>query len=350
MGATVAAALKKIAVALLTNRKGLKIVGGIVLGIIIIIIMPIIALEGIFSGDMDLDTEKLQEMLKEHQQNATAVWEEVETTMTDDGYTTLRIKEAEVLFEFALFNRYGEENFADRLVGCFTAEQTDDELVSAVNAEFGTDIAVNEFSDIMMSIRANYIEWGDYSDPTTKNNLDLAKWAIYAYESGWGYVWGTFGDVLDEELFEYKKEQYPDKVGEKAEFIESHWLGGRTSDCNGLIKGYGWFDPESGKIIYASNGMPDIGANVMFENATEKGEIETIPDIPGLAVWHEGHIGIYVGNGEVIHAYNTERGVIKTPLGDNTWTHWAKIPYISYIDESEISEESETINESEVSQ
>ena len=141
-----------------------------------------------------------------------------------------------------------------------------------------------------------------------------------------------------------------DMVGEKAEFIESHWLGGRTSDCNGLIKGYGWFDPESGKIIYASNGMPDIGANVMFENATEKGEIETIPDIPGLAVWHEGHIGIYVGNGEVIHAYNTERGVIKTPLGDNTWTHWAKIPYISYIDESEISEESETINESEVSQ
>ena len=43
MSVTVAAALKKIAVSLLTNPKALKTIGGIVLGIIIIIIMPIIA-------------------------------------------------------------------------------------------------------------------------------------------------------------------------------------------------------------------------------------------------------------------------------------------------------------------
>ena len=36
----------------------------------------------------------------------------------------------------------------------------------------------------------------------------------------------------------------------------------------------------------------------MFANATVKGTIDTIPEIPGLAVWHEGHIGIYIGNGE----------------------------------------------------
>ena len=44
MSATVAAALKKIAVALLTDKKALKTIGGIVLGVLIIIIMPIVAM------------------------------------------------------------------------------------------------------------------------------------------------------------------------------------------------------------------------------------------------------------------------------------------------------------------
>ena len=48
--------------------------------------------------------------------------------------------------------------------------------------------------------------------------------------------------------------------------------------------------------------MPDIGANQMYYNAKESGPISTIPDIPGLAVWHEGHIGVYIGNGQVIEA------------------------------------------------
>ena len=56
MSVTVGAALKKIAVALLTNPKVIKTIGGIVLGIIIIIIMPIVAVVSIFNGGIDLDT------------------------------------------------------------------------------------------------------------------------------------------------------------------------------------------------------------------------------------------------------------------------------------------------------
>lgn len=178
-----------------------------------------------------------------------------------------------------------------------------------------------------------------YTDPTIKNSTDLVMWAEFAHAKGWGYVWGTYGDVLDKNLFEYKKTQYPDEVGGKAEYIESNWLGGRTADCVGLIKGYGWFEPTTNNIIYATNGMPDIGADDMYNNATEKGTIDTIPEIPGLAVWHEGHIGIYIGNGEVIRAANTNAGVIKTPIGDSGWTHWLKIPYITYAEETEESTE-----------
>ena len=50
MSATVATALKKIAVALLTDTKALKTIGGIVLGVLIIIIMPIVVLASLFNG------------------------------------------------------------------------------------------------------------------------------------------------------------------------------------------------------------------------------------------------------------------------------------------------------------
>ena len=83
---------------------------------------------------------------------------------------------------------------------------------------------------------------------------------------------------------------------------------------------------------YGANGMPDIGADTMYENASEKGTIDTIPEIPGLAVWHEGHIGIYIGGGQVIHASGTTAGVIQTPIDSSGWTHWLKIPYITYLD------------------
>lgn len=169
-----------------------------------------------------------------------------------------------------------------------------------------------------------------FTDPATKNATDLVAYAIHAWESGWGYVWGTYGNVLTDSLFDYKLEQYPDGVGNYEDFIEANWLGGRTTDCVGLIKGYGWLDPDTLTIGYATNGMPDYGANQMYRSASVSGTIDTIPEIPGLAVWCDGHIGVYIGNGEVIEAMGTKYGVVKTKLADRNWTHWLEIEYISY--------------------
>lgn len=82
--------------------------------------------------------------------------------------------------------------------------------------------------------------------------------------------------------------------------------------------------------------MPDLGANRMIDNAVEKGEIETIPEILGLAVWADGHIGVYIGNGWVIEAMGTVEGVCKTRLDDRPWTHWCKLPYIEYDDNAKL--------------
>ena len=68
----------------------------------------------------------------------------------------------------------------------------------------------------------------------------------------------------------------------------------------------------------------------MYHAATVSGTIDTIPETPGLAVWHDGHIGVYIGNGEVVEAMGTRYGVVKTKLEGARWTHWLKIPYISY--------------------
>ena len=174
------------------------------------------------------------------------------------------------------------------------------------------------------------IDVSAFVDPTTKNATDLVTYAINAYESGWGYVWGTFGSVLTEGLFQSKLEQYPDGVGNYEEFIRNNWVGKRTTDCCGLIKGYGWLDPETMSINYGTNGMPDLGANQMYYNASESGTIDTIPEIPGLAVWHDGHIGVYIGNGYVIEAMGTKYGVVKTQLEGRGWTHWLKVEYINY--------------------
>lgn len=343
MSATVAAALKKIAVYILTDKKALKTVLGIVLGIIIIIIiMPIVAIVSIFNGNIEIDTNRLQTMVVENlsaEEQAKLQFVEdtmygIETAMKDAGHTG-RIKEAQVLYVLALSDKANESEFISKLVGCFSAEQTDEQLIAAVNSAFGTQLTAEDFGNVMKNIRAMTIDTSDYTDPTTKNNLDLVKWAVLANESKWGYVYGTYGGVLDETLLTSKISQYPNEVGVYEDFIRQHWLGGRTADCVGLIKGYSWYDTETAQIQIGANGMPDISANAMFENASEKGTIDTIPEIPGLAVWHEGHIGIYIGNGEVVQAANTNAGVIRTPIGQSGWTHWLKIPYIQYINESE---------------
>lgn len=343
MSATVAAALKKIAVAVLTDKKLRRTVLGIVLGVIIIIIMPVAAVISLFNGDIEIDTDRLQTLVVENlSAEEKAKLQAVENTMyaienemKAAGFTAERTKEAQVLYVLALSDYAEQTDFVSKLAGCFTEDQTDEQLISAVNSAFGTELKTEDFTKVMTAIRAKAINTSGFTEPDTKNAHDLVEWAKQAHAKKWGYVWGTYGDVLTESMLDGKVSQYPDEVGGKEEYIRTHWLGGRTADCIGLIKGYGWLNTQTGAIEYGTNGMPDIGADTMFESATEKGTIDTLPEIPGLALWHSGHIGIYIGGGKVIHAANTHAGVIISDVSGSGFTHWLKIPYITYTENTE---------------
>lgn len=338
-----AAVIKKLIVMVLTNPKFRKAVFGIILGVIVIAIMPFLALYGIFSGEIKIDTNRLTEMVVENMteeerkemQHINDTMYGIENQMLAKGYSQEQVQQAQLLYMTTLDEESKKEHFIETLVGCFQTEQTDAELIQNVNRTFGLSINKDDFTQIMDGIRSVAIDTSDYYDKSMKNNLDLVKYAKHAKEAGWGYVWGTYGQILTDARLESLINQYPKDVGKYEDFIRKHWLGKRATDCGGLIKGYAWLNVETNQIEYGTNGMPVLRADGIYAEATEKGPINTIPEIPGLAVWKKGHIGVYIGNGKVIEAMSTKKGVVETNLSEGPWTHWLKVPHITYIETEE---------------
>lgn len=108
-------------------------------------------------------------------------------------------------------------------------------------------------------------------------------------------------------------------------------------DCVGLIKSYYWSgrsDGGTGSPNYGAKDFPDVNAGMMYSAAKVKGSISTLPETPGLILYCKTHphVGIYVGNGEVIECTLSRRGdgVVRTKLKDFTWEYWFECPYIAY--------------------
>lgn len=164
---------------------------------------------------------------------------------------------------------------------------------------------------------------------------------------GQPYWYGTCVYNCTTSLLRSKSRQYP-----------SHYTSSRMpkynkaiadkcvcADCVGLGKGFVWTNGGVGVIEaigtgrpisrkYASNGCPDRSANGMFTYAKSinknYGTIDTIPEIPGLAVRKDGHVGYYIGNGEVVEAYGFAKGIVITKLKNRPWTDWYEFPGIEY--------------------
>lgn len=144
------------------------------------------------------------------------------------------------------------------------------------------------------------------------------------------YWYGTYGNLASGKLWSVKSTQYKKYYTEarKQTAIKRGDYGKKVHDCSGLIKGYLMSNGPDMAPTYKS--IYDLSANGFKDRAVEKGAIGSIPEIPGLAVWRNNHIGIYIGNGEVIEAKGFDYGVVKSKLAGSTFTMWLKLPFIEY--------------------
>ena len=156
MSATIGAALKKIAVAILLDKKNWEQIICLLLAVFMLILFPTVALAAVISmKDADFTSPEVQAKvilsLTEEQVDELTLIEDtvnaLHTAMT--GRTPEQIKAAEVLYILALSEFAKEPGFVAKLVRCFADDQTDEELIAEVNAAFGTELDPEDFSAIM---------------------------------------------------------------------------------------------------------------------------------------------------------------------------------------------------------
>lgn len=184
-------------------------------------------------------------------------------------------------------------------------------------------------------------------------NVQLVEFVKMLCDNKVPYWYGTCDYKCTEDLLQRKAKQYP------AHYTSSRMEKYRKAisekkiccDCIGMIKGFFWANGGEGiedylkgkgdySTKYQSNNCPDTSANGAYEyyrkHAPKKywTDIDDMPDIPGIAVFMSGHVGLYIGNGEVIEARGFNYGVVKTKLKDRKWKTAAMLPedMIEYVD------------------
>ena len=162
-----------------------------------------------------------------------------------------------------------------------------------------------------------------------KTGQGLAEYAIA--QLGRPYWWGCFGQRADGALYAQKKKQYPGYYT-AADFQSQY--GQKVHDCVGLIKGYLWCDSADGEPKYC--GAQDVAVEGLYRKCKRKGSITTMPETPGVCVFmaNMGHVGVYIGNGEVVEAMGHAYGVVKTKVAGRGWAYWGMPEWIDYGSEN----------------
>ena len=191
---------------------------------------------------------------------------------------------------------------------------------------------------------------GEFSMLPTGKELAAYCEEMYAHKNHWCYWYGTYGNVCTLKKYKSKKAQYPDhyKSDRTSGYMKDIEMGRRCADCVGMIKAFFWTsgqydtDPK-----YKTNNCPDVSANGMLARCKKTGDIDTIPDIPGLVVWKSGHIGVYVGGGYVVEMNGFNNDCLRRKVSKGSWKEWGMLPdnMITYDDQPTPKPEPEPIGD-----
>ena len=155
-----------------------------------------------------------------------------------------------MLYVLVLSDKAHESNFISRLVGCFEEEQTDAQLVNAVNDTFGTKLIAEDFTKLMGNINQKIVE-------TARSQLGNVGgepyWSWYANECGYidrGIIPKFSGCVNGSQWFKDREQ----------------WQDGRYEPRPGDIIFFDWDDQGSSG---AQDGEADhVGIVERVENGT----------------------------------------------------------------------------------
>lgn len=311
MSATVAAALKKIAIYILGDEKKrgklFVLIGSIVVGFIGLMCLPVAVLSSM--GSMEVEPPEIDKSLfnesaiiagldSEQQAKITEIQnsgQAIEDAMTGAGVRSQTIK-AQLIY-MSYFD--GVQNFnAESYANLFAAAPNDSDLIAAINSTYGLEIDYDEYMRSYTWVMNSTINEYMFTDGTTKNCYDLAAWAENAYVSGWGYMNGFIGERNDTDRIRY-------------------------ADNAGLMLGYLNYNPTDKMFGF------DYDTLVY----TEQGGLDTMPDVAGIGLFDGSQHGIYVGNGEVVYSSETLGYVTKEPVSNGSWTSWCTYEGVDYPQE-----------------
>lgn len=162
------------------------------------------------------------------------------------------------------------------------------------------------------------------------------------------YIMGCFGAPMNSANKERYCKNHPyNTSSSRTAMIKAATADTFGFDCVCLIKGllWGWEGDKSktyGGAIYNTNEVPDIGADSMIkvckELSTDFSKIEV-----GEAVWTDGHIGIYVGDGLAVECTPSWKNCVqltacnctKSGYPRRNWKKHGKLPYVAYAGKNE---------------
>lgn len=165
MSATIGAALKKIAVALATDRRNWEKIGIVLMAVLLLFLLPVLSVEAVFRGDFDWDSPELVSAVMEDLdigslgflETSDSLLTQLQDALKDAGFGFDEFRKAQALYWLAL-SPYGEEpDFVEKLVGCFAPDQDAQELIRNVNTAFGTDIDPEEFEKILATTASDMV-------------------------------------------------------------------------------------------------------------------------------------------------------------------------------------------------
>ena len=328
MSFSVGAALKKVAVSLLTDKKILKWAGGIVLGALIIIMIPFAVIISLGTGQIKIDTEGLKAAVKAEMNEAD--WAKIEqmdkilgqitSKMQAKKFTDEQIQKAHMLYMGALYEKSGDAKFVDNLVSCFKAKQSDAEFIKAINKKFGTKLT-NDAFNYSIGLSAGDTDIVNVAKKELGNAGGEKYWRWYGFPSRveWCCVFVSWCanqcGYLDSGLVP----QYS-VVDDGADWFraKNQWLPGSAT-------------PKPGNIIFFDweyDGLDGNGDHTGIVEKVENGTVYTIEGNSGDAVRQKQYA---VGHREIL-GYGQFKQPEKTVSGDTATQVWTYLKGYGYSD------------------